>query len=103
MLPHDASAGEIRDALVSAIDETRKGSRGVVSAKELWNAFVLECGDGCASFLTYERLGLAVERAASLRERIDVSGERVERSEIERCLGEVSAAIQALIEEVKNG
>jgi len=103
LLPHDASADEIRDAVVCAIDETRKGPRGVVSAKELWSAFVRECGDGCASFPTYERLGPAVERAASLRERIDMPEERVERSEIERYLGEVRAAIQALIEEVENG
>ncbi len=97
MLPPNASPTDLRQALARGLFETRKGPAGVLSAGQIFAAFTGEYGRNCEQFSAYERLTRAVDRALALNDCTDA----MERGEIMHALGNVSAAIQTLIEEVE--
>jgi hypothetical protein len=100
MLPADAGAEELRQALATAINQTRKGPAGARSAAEIWAAFLDEVGGAIDRFDAAARLRAAVDRALAWGDRI--GDDELERPAIEGDLSAVGTSVQRLIEEVNS-
>jgi hypothetical protein len=102
LLPKGADGERVREALGRALRETRKGPRGVTSARSLWQRFEAELPDELATRAGLRALHDAVERALSWEQALEGAVE-IERDAVERDLRAVQTAIAALIDEVRVG
>jgi hypothetical protein len=101
MLPVNVEIDEVISAAKMAIERTRRGPGGDISAAALWERFVSEWHEVAEAFNTYQPLGQAVSRAVSWSARVEHRKESWEREALERDLSAVGEAIQSLIEEVR--
>jgi hypothetical protein len=102
MLGSDAGQSDLRDALKTAIYETRRGPGGVHGSREIWDEFVRECDAGLKSFATYGRLRDTCERVIGIGACLENEQQIPDKEKLLEDLGKVTVAIQDLIEEVKS-
>lgn len=102
MLPRDAAAADVREALARALLQTRKDRAGTHSARSVWQRFERELEPALSASPAYAALRAAVERALAWEARL-ASPAALERAAIEADLREVQRAIAALIAEVQHG
>ncbi len=70
MLPASASDADLREALRSALLETRRSPAGIRSARSLWDAFLAEVGDALTETPGWRPLNAAVDRALAWEARL---------------------------------
>jgi len=99
ILPDDATATEVREALHGAIHHTRKGPGDTRSAQQIWASFVGEAGTALGDSSRMRGLTEAVEQAIGLASQDELPP----REQLVVRLGAVSERIQLLLEEVSGG
>ena len=103
MLKKEASAVELSAEVIRAVEQTRKGPKGVLSAQMLLSNFEDEWGTYVEGEATYARLTSAVDDAGALAMRAKTAPESLTRGEVESVLFSVADAIEALLREVEGG
>ena len=103
MLPKDAPWETVVEQAIAAVERTRKGPSGVVSAKMLLDRFAADWEEKLASVSLYQSVKSAVAETAVLVGRIREGDSSPDRAEVEAVLGAVSEAIGRLMDEVLNG
>lgn len=102
LLPGDADAPALREALDRALRKTRS-TRGVMrSAREIWQGFHDELASVLAPESGLDDLRLAVERALEWEHALAAQG-ALDRAALERDFHAVQVAIAVLIDEARGG
>lgn len=102
LLPKEAAQAAVREALARALRETRRGPRGVQSARELWSGFQGELSSALPASDALRGLHTAIERALAWEGALDAPAP-LDRAAVERDLRAVQEAITALIAEARDG
>ena len=101
MLPEDATDTAVRDALLHALRRTRVGSRGVRSARSIWDDFAAEVAPMLGGEPAFVALTEAVARALAWEER--AAGDApIDRGSLEADFAAVGARIRELLNEVSS-
>jgi hypothetical protein len=100
MLPKEATWAEVAAQVEQAVLRTRKGPSGILSAAALFEQFKREWGARLANLSSYAALQTAVAAACALPEQILLNESALNRETVESILGEVSTAVQRLMDEV---
>lgn len=103
MLPKEATWEEVATQVEQAVMRTRKGPTGILSAAVLFEQFQGEWGERLANLSSYASLQTAVAEACALPEQILRTESALTRETVESILGEVSTAVQRLMDEVMHG
>jgi hypothetical protein len=101
LLKKDADPGEVRKALEVALRQTRKGPKGVKSARDIWNTFLDEAQIPLSGYRAFPPLKKSVMVALSW-ESVLKGKSIIPRESVERDLRAVKTAIQGLINEVSS-
>ena len=102
LLPSDADAAALHDALERALRKTRS-TRGVTrSAREIWQGFQAELADELAPGSGLDDLRVAVERALAWEHALAAHA-AIDRGAVERDFAAVQTAIAVLIDEARSG
>lgn len=102
-LPPEASDTDLREAVRTALFKTRRGPAGTRAARDLWCAFRDDVGAELTSRPAWTDLREAVEHALAWEAALEGNGRRVVRAEVERDFAAVTAAIQRLITDLRQG
>lgn len=102
MLPADAPPGEVRAAVLRALEQTRVGPSGTRSAAEVWAGFVAEAGTAWTGSPAAAVLDQAVARALAWRDPAR-EGSPLDRGVVTADFAAVTEAIRALREEIEHG
>lgn len=105
-LPKEADQESLRLALNKALLQTRSGPTGVVTAEQLWQAFLEAVGEDVAfakelqQRLSFRQLKQSVAQALIWQQSLTEPAAELKRSTIEKDLGRVTQAIRSVIQEV---
>jgi len=99
-LPADAPDEDVRAALAKALLQTRVSGNTTQTARQLWEAFVVESAGALTRLTSYAALEAAVERVLKWEATVH-AGARVDRKAAEKDLAAVGVGIRALLQELE--
>ena len=103
MLPKDAPKEALAEQIIIAVEETRRGPTGVLTAQMLYDRFSKEWGGILKGISSYERLKEALGRAYALVPIAKTSPNSLSRDDVEARLFVISELIAELMMEVDRG
>ncbi|MFH1529911.1 MAG: hypothetical protein ABIK09_04145 [Pseudomonadota bacterium] len=100
MLPADATDADLREAVRSALGETRRGPTGLRTAQSIWGGFLAEVGETLAGAPGWNPLVVAVAKALAWDDRLAWNAP-LDRGAVTEDLRRVSERIRGLMEHLQ--
>lgn len=100
MLPADATDADLREAVQTALTETRRSPAGTRNAYEIWEGFLVEIGDALTAVPGWNSLTVAVDQALAWEARVDGNAP-LDRGAVTGDLVAISTCIRAVMTEIQ--